>query len=221
MVKLFVSRVSVVGDGQKMVEETRISNEETVSIARKLMASFWSGDFFETPGFSLAELTRSQIILDGILLTYSESFVIAHEFGHMIMRVSPDSVRRDLMILKGVEDSLVRPALRKRACPDEESALRNWMEELAADYIGVNLCADLERDTMKRTMIQASGMISLMMCDMLEKYRGKTAGEGSLDPTHPPSELRLEIMQSLLDWPSGMDFGGVFRKFSQYIMERI
>lgn len=156
-----------------------------------------------------------------ILLTYSESFVIAHEFGHMIMHVFPNCIKRDLLILNGVEDSMVKPVLRTYPCADEAATLRNWMEELAADFIGINLCANLMVNTMRRTMIQASGMISLMMCDMLEKYRGKVLGNDSMDQTHPPAELRLEVLQTLLDWPAGMDFGGVFRKFSQQILENV
>jgi len=221
MVKLFVSRVSVVGNGQKMVEETTISHEETLSIAKRLIAAFWAGNFFETPGLSLASLTKSQIFLSSILLTYSESFVIAHEFGHMILQAFPDSTRRERMILMGVEDSMVRPALKKFPCADEPEALRNWMEELAADYVGINLCARLQDSAIQKTMIQAAGMISLMMCDILEKCRAKVGGGDWQDLTHPPSELRVEVLQSLLDWPAGMEFGDVFHKFSEYIIAGI
>jgi hypothetical protein len=221
MVKLFVSRVSVVGDGQKMVEETRISHDEAVSISRRLMTSFWEGDFFETPSFFLTSLTKGQIILASRLLFYSELFVIAHEFGHIVMHVSPECIKRELLILKGAEESMVRPALGKNQCSSEPDVLRNWMEEIAADYIGINLCANPEKDPVVKSIIQASGTISLMMCDMLEKYRRKVAGDDSPDQNHPPSELRLEVLQTMLDWPAGMDFSSVFREFSQYIMAAI
>lgn len=221
MVKLFVTPVSIVGDGQRMVEETRFTHEETLSIARQLMASFWEGTFFQTPAFSMVSLTKRQITLQSLLLNWSESFVIGHEFGHVIMHESPDCTKRDLLILKGVEDGMVRPVLGKRPALDEAATLRNWMEELAADFVGVNLCASLTQDTMQRALIHASGLLSLILCDMLEQYRRKVGGAEALDPTHPPAALRREVMRTLLDWPAGMDLGDAFGKFSQWILERI
>ena len=119
MVKLFMSRMTVVGDGNKVVDETRFSDDEMLSTAKLLMQAFWEEDgsrehFFRVPGFSLLRQTKHQIELSAHLLIYAERFVVSHEFGHILLKATPDRVKREMRIVEGAKESMVQPVLNKQ-----------------------------------------------------------------------------------------------------------
>jgi hypothetical protein len=225
MVILFVSLVTVVGDANEIVDETKISNDEMLSTAKRLMQAFWDGDkpserFFLTPGFSLLSLTKSQIELAAGLLHYADMFVVAHEFGHILINTAPECVKREMLIVEGARESMVRPVLNEHEGHDD-TAILHWMDEITADFIGVSLCKELGNDKVLRMVIHSSAVMSLVMCDMLEKYHRKLTGISWEYRTHPPSHLRLEVLQTLSDWPAGLDLGTSFRQLSDHIMANI
>jgi hypothetical protein len=225
MVKLFVSRMTVVGDANEVVDETRISDDEMLSTAQRLMQAFWekgksTKHFFRTRGLSLMDLTKSQIDLAANLLHYADTFVVAHEFGHILMNVAAERVRRETLIAQAAKESMLQPALAQHKGYGD-TALRNWTKEIAADLIGVNLCRELSDSDVVRMVIHGSAMMSLVMCDMLEKYYRKVIGKALESNTHPPSSLRLDVLETLSDASPGQGLGGGFRQFSDHIIARI
>jgi hypothetical protein len=226
MVKLFVSRMTIVGDANEVVDETRISNDEMLSTAKRLMEAFWAHDesrehFFRSPDFSLLKLTKSQVELAASLLHHAEEFVVAHEFGHILMNASPERVKREMLIVEGARESMVRPVFDEHKGQGGKAMLQYWMDEIAADFIGVGLCKEQGEDEIQRMAIHSSAMMSLVMCDMLEKYYRMSTGGVRESETHPPSDLRLDVLQTLSDWPAGLDLGTSFRHFSDYVMSAI
>jgi len=226
MVKLFMSRMTVVGDGNKVVDETRFSDDEMLSTAKLLMQAFWEEDgsrehFFRVPGFSLLRQTKHQIELSAHLLIYAERFVVSHEFGHILLKATPDRVKREMRIVEGAKESMVQPVLNKQERHGNTAILQDWMEEITADFIGVSLCKELSTNDVAQMVIHSSAMMSLVMCDMLENYYRKLTGTSWEYRTHPPSHLRLDVLQTLSDWPAGHDMGTSFRQFSDYVMAKI
>jgi len=226
MVKLFVSRMTVVGDGNKVVDETRFSDDEMLSTAKRLMQAFWEEEvsrehFFRVPGFSLLRQTKSQIELSAQFLIYAERFVVAHEFGHILLNAAPDRVKREMRIIEGATESMVQPVLNEQERHGNTAILQNWMEEITADFIGVSLCQELKTNDVAQMVIHSSAMMSLVMCDMLDRYYRKLTGTSWEYRTHPPSYLRLDVLQTLSDWPAGLDMGTSFRQFSDYVMAKI
>lgn len=225
MVKLFVSRMTIVADENEIVDETRISNDEMLSTARRLIQAFWTQDesmerFLRSPDFPLERLTKSQIELAASLLHHAEEFVVAHEFGHILMNAAPETVKREMLIVEGAKESMVRVVFDQHEGHGNTAILRYWMDEIAADFIGVSLCEELVDDQIQRIAIHGSAMMSLVMCDMLEKYYRKLTTKSSESRTHPPSGLRLDVLQTLSGWTAGQ-LGTSFRQFSDYIMARI
>ena len=225
MVKLFMSIVTIIDDKNEIVDETKISNDETVSAARSLMQAFWAQDesqqhFFRSQMFSLSRLTNSQIELAASLIHHAEEFVIAHEFGHILMNVTQEHVRRELLIVEGARESIVRPVFDQHEGHGNNANLQSWMDEIAADFIGVGLCEELIDDQFQKIAIHGSAMMSLVMYDMLEKYYQKLNGKSWDSATHPPSDLRLDVLQTLSGWKA-RQFGISFRQFSDYILANV
>lgn len=225
MVKLFMSRMTVVGEGNKVVDETGISEDEMLSTSRRLMKAFWELDesrevFIRTPGFSLLQLTKSQIELAAYLLHYADTFVVAHEFGHVLLTASPRRVKRERAIVEGAKESMIRPVLDDHAGGGMVSP-EKWVRELEADLIGVGLCRELADNDVVTMVIEASAMMSLVMCDMLEKYYRMSTGRAWDYETHPPSELRLDVMQRLAEWGPTQTLGSAFRQLGDHIMSKL
>ncbi len=226
MLKLFVSRMTVVGDGNEVVDETKISNDEMLSYAKRLMQAFWEEkggsreNFFRVPGFTFRRLTESQIELAANFLHYADMFVVAHEFGHILINVAPDRVKREIRIVEGAKESMIRPVLIEQERHENTIIIQDWMNEITADLIGVRLCRELSANDVVRMVIYSSAMMSLVMCDMLENYYRKLTGTSWEYRTHPPSCLRLDVLQTLSDWAS-YDMGTSFRQFSDFVMAKI
>jgi hypothetical protein len=95
------------------------------------------------------------------------------------------------------------------------------MEEITADFIGAGLCKELGENEAQEMVISASAVMSLLMCDMVEKFYSKLTGTSWEYKTHPPSDLRLNIMQTLSDWGTDPYLGVSLRQFSDYILARV
>lgn len=236
MIKLFLCRMSVRND-HRIVDETRISDEEMSSTAKRLMQAFWDNALLQTPSFSLIDLSKSQIELSSYLLHYAECFVIAHEFGHVLIESYPERVQKELYIASGATESRNKAFLESLELnvDDKKKALKKWPKELTADLLGLKLCLEESDNAMIRMTIQSSAELLFISMLMLEKFYEKDNNcknywldqyEQKHEMTHPPTELRLEFLQSFVDplntrYCSASNLGGCFKQLSDYILSKI
>lgn len=233
MIKLFLSRMSV-RDDNRIVDASRISDEEMVSAARRLMQAFWEDTLWQTPSFAVIDLTKSQIELAAYLLHYAECFVIGHEFGHAIIESCPEKVGKELYIASGATESRNRAFLESLKLNEEEKirALEKWPEELTADLLGLQLCLEQRDDNIGRMVIRSSAELFFISMLMLESFYEKTTGQNYWSymyqceriVDHPPTELRLEFLHSFVDRssPSGaVELAIAFKQYSDYILSKV
>lgn len=172
MIKLFLSRMSV-RDDNRIVDDTRISDEEMLSAARRLIQAFWEDTLWQTPSFAVIDLTKSQIELSAYLLHYAERFVIAHEFGRAIIESCPEKVGKELYIASGATESRNRAFLESLELNKEEKirALEKWPKELTADLLGLQLC--LEQRGFHIEMLVTSTQLR-RLCNNSLHYAGRS-----------------------------------------------
>lgn len=232
MIKLFLCRMSVT-NGHCIVDEARISDEEMLSAAERLMQAFWRGTFFQTPSISLTDLSKSQIELSTYLLHYAECFVIAHEFGHVLIETCPEKIRKELLTASAAIESRnkgIKISQTKHVGVGEKTLLESWTKELTADLLGLKLCLEQRDDDIGRMVIRSSAELVFIFMLMLEKFYEKSTGqnywlhERDRGMTHPPTVLRLEFLSLFVDplYPSYSSvLGGVFRQLGDYILSKI
>ena len=226
MVKLSVSRMGVLGSDNRIVERTKISNETMISTSRRLMDSFWKDTLLQTEGFGIMELTKSQIEFAAYLLHYAECFVVAHEFGHAIIEICPERIGEELFTAFTDAVSRSKPLLESLELDNEEKneILQYWPKEMTADLLGLQLCLKLRDDDAGRIMIFSSVEWVLIMMNMIEKFYEKTYRQYLYTVSHPPTELRLEFLHSVVEKsnPSNaLQLGIAFRQWSDYILSRV
>jgi len=234
MTKLFLCRMSVRND-HRIVDEARISDEEMLSAAKRLIQAFWSGTLLQTPIFPIIDLSKSQIELSVYLVHYAESFGIAHEFGHVLIESYPEKVQKELYIASAAIERRNKAFLDSLALNKENKvkALKSWPKEFAADLLGLKLCLEQSDDTIFRMVILASAELVFVSMLMLEKFYKKSTGqnywlyiyEHEHKMKHPPTELRLEFLYSFVDplYPDSRvsNLGEIFKQFSDYILSKI
>ena len=235
MIKLFISRMSVT-NGKRIVDEAIISDQEMIDAVKRLMLAFWGweGTFWQARGIALIDLTKSQIELSAYLLHYAECFILAHEFGHLIMGSCPETVEKELYIASAATEDRNRTFLEslRLTKEDRKRALEEWPKELAADLIGLQLCLEQRDDNIGRIVIRSSAEFLFISMLMLERFSEKYTGESYWSYMyeienklkHPPTGLRLDFLHSFVDRSniSGEShLGRCFRQWSEHILSTL
>ncbi len=227
MVKLFVSRMSVGDDDMKVVEETRISDREMFDAAFGLMSGFYAKDrvkgLLTAKGINLVTLNSSQAWLAAYLLHYMDSFVIAHEFGHVLFNACSEKVEKERITVGAGVDNILRPAIDKVYSETHQRGdAGQWAEEMTADLIGLHLCLEQDDNRLIRTVINGSVELAFILWDMLEAFGRKKKHPLQMSyESHPPFRVRWEFLHLLVDHSGIHELGVAFRKYADYILEEV
>lgn len=218
-VKLFASRVVAMSDG-KPKEHAEIPVSRTVACAKQLLAAFWSKTIYNTVGFNLMQLSDFQVKFAGITLHHAETFVVAHEFGHIIINTSSSKPPQ----LAFAEDALKTILSRQSEQNDLDSLVSAWGQEIASDLIGLGLCLQCGGDDWDRIRIYSGVEFLLIAQHMLETFYKKKFNRQPPTGDHPPSKLRLEFIRSVVnrDNPASVaQIGNALEELSNNILESI
>lgn len=228
MIKLMLSRMTVVGDGGVVKDETRMSNEKMISAAKSMMSAFWkiggsSDELMRAGGISLLDMTRSQIEMAAFLLFYSESFIVAHEMGHVIKEQYPECVSKERLMVEAASETIMSGYYDRmpEGKSGDEKIVEFWKGEMLADHIGLDLCLDLGENEMVKMTIFAAAQLALIMYDMLERYYTKKEKRYWRYDTHPPSALRLDYLQTLKAYTAVDPLARTFRELSDFILSEV
>lgn len=211
IITLFSSRsclTSIWGNGRP-IDYPKQQIESIIPLARGLMQAFWQGTVLDAPWLHIGELNNNQIGIWSALLTRAERFVIGHEFGHIVIRISPTKASEfDL----GIElcKAFVTSKISKMNEHEKNLLERGWGEEIAADLIGLELSLYLANDHNTRIFTYSAIELVFIMNKMLESFYKKIMGTDPPLDIHPPSSLRLNCMRTIVEAynPNLLEIGG-------------
>ena len=214
--KLFASRVAVMSDDG----EPEIPFGKTAACAKKLLAAFWSNTLYNTVGFNLMQLSNPQVMFASFIVHYAETFVVAHEFGHIVINTSSSNPLQ----LAFVEDALKAVLSGQVEHNDLDSLVSAWGQEIASDIIGLGLCLQCGDDAWDRLRIYSGVQFLFIAQNMLETFYEKTFNRPPPTGDHPPSKLRLQFIRSIVnkDSPASVaQIGNALEEMSNTILEAI
>ena len=192
MATVFASSVTFTDD-EGLRKETKIPFIKTKEVALNLMNAFWEQQLLK-PGegtFHLDELSYEQGALGGGIVLCMEDFVIAHEFGHVMIHLKP--IDADF-ILNYVSDEL------EQYSPGPFSEIRNqWSEEFAADLLGLNLLLNaVPQSDMGRILSYGGVELVFILEDMLEEFFEKTFNQSYPAQSHPYARMRFDFLRKIM-----------------------
>lgn len=218
MIKSFVSRIEIEGDSGRRLEMTKMPLEDMALMAKQLIRGFWEGNLLQTESYQLTHLSGAQILFLGPLLTFAERFVVAHEFGHIVIHLNDYVAELDRSVF--MMDYILSHENEFKLL-DRDVVSKRWGEEIASDTIGLQLSLDCEDEIFARILVYSAAELVLVMLNMLEVYYVKTIGK--LNSTHPPSRLRLDALRAIVDKstpPWALEMGKAFEHVGEEIISR-
>lgn len=222
MIKVFASRIGVMGDEGHPVENPEIPFENTISVAKRLMKAYWDQNLLSTMGFQVMQLSEEQMNISSHLLHHAECFVVAHEFGHIVINLHQAEVK-ELNI--GIE--VVRGILEGISDLSETSKhqlTRQWGQEIGADLIGLQLVLELGKTDHDKILIYSAAELVFILQNMLETFYEKNIGENLPLGSHPPSQMRLAVLRSIVgksNPPQVLQLGEAFAEMAEMIVSKI
>lgn len=182
------------GTAPRIVYHPQVPFENACALALRVMNDFYDGKLCEArpEGTLLRELTHYQVRFWGLFLDYSESFVVAHEIGHLALLICPDKMDLDVAL------AVSQAVLRGQADMSEGERRRNlemWTDEIAADLFALRLLPTLAEDNFQRILAYSSAELVFLLMDMLEQFCRRVKGISPPIGDHPPSNIRLSMLR--------------------------
>jgi len=203
MAILWASRVGVMSVPGHPEGNTKISFDESVSMAKELMEAFWKGTI-EQANLSSVQLSRNQTIFAGFVCDYSERFVLGHELGHVLIKYAQHCIS-DVLDWAMSHAAMVISLLLKQFPEwseniDEMRKVREWAEEYAADSIGMNILLTSVNGGQQRIKCYLATELFFTTCNILEQFsfHYKYANPFTLG-SHPFSIERVRTLRAAVD----------------------
>jgi hypothetical protein len=174
-----------------------------------------------TDNIPIDRLSDYHLVLHGVLLESAELFVVAHEFGHIVMHICPKQLP-----LQRAAASLVRQALANSAkhCQGVEKVSEtDWIDEVAADFLGLQLMLEKQKQSPLVIMDYSGIETFFILIHMLEIFHKKLRGHYPQLGSHPTSLWRLAFMRHATSTPAPalhQQLGAVFEELSREVLSR-
>lgn len=198
-IKAFASRMTIQTQAKNgdHKPEKGPSLEETARYMYEIIATYISYNAPVGPMLPIESLSESQILFSEGLLHFSEMFVLAHEFGH-ILENHLSQVNVSKMMMKDREIDFFRP---------------DWNQEYDADLRGLKLILETAEDTGKNSLYRALAYagpdLSLTIFDLVDRI-SKTKFS-----SHPPARLRRKnLRKSVPTKDKGLTLARAFQKLA-------
>lgn len=201
MTRMFCTRIELVSESEwksraAAQSDSEISFEETVEVAKVLMEAFWRKEILTPDIIPKYELEETYERLHKISVTQGIRFATAHEFGHVILAVSPSNARYRLDGERVAEHLLQQvPNLSDKT---RDKTIQKWGQEFAADRIGLELSLEAEKTPALKVFQLSAAEWFFVMGNMLWHYYTKTCDKSvNVLGTHPPFHIRLEHLRKV------------------------
>lgn len=200
MSKLLVSRMEG-WDDKKVYKRSPVKPKETISLTRKLMRSFWEDNelIILKKELPIERFNKDQYAIIGNLITGTECFCVAHELGHVSMKLCSTNLT-ELEDARAKAANLLETAYEVSG-RDKEIVVGNWAEEFAADLIGLELSTNAQAFNIMKEFAYIGAESTFLMIDMLEDYYKKSTGVYPPIDTHPPGKARILNLRSTVSNP--------------------
>lgn len=220
MVKMFATRIGVMGTATNAAEGSRITFDRTVQDTKDLMRAFFDSHLLSHQGMPIIDLSKNQLIIADKILREIKIFVLAHEFGHIVIHAK--GARADE--LESATYIVNQILMGTSQTPEGEMARvkESWSEEIAADLIGVKLSLARHNNDMDRILAYSSSELFFIILNMLETFYARSYGQPPSVGTHPPSKIRLDVLRLAArdNNPSAHQMGQAFEQVANWILER-
>ncbi len=229
MAKLWATRIGVMDIPGYPREDSKISFDETVNFANMFMTAFCENRICETQIVPALRLSKNQIIWAGNMCHYGERFVVAHEFGHVVIRFAPNRISDFLDWATTQSRRFISPLLNEFPdCPKsvgEDELVQKWSEEFTADLIGMHLVLATTEDEIERIKSYWAAELNFITFSLLEHfYYSKRYAQIYQLTDHPFDMMRLAILRSAADKSTRSDVlevGRGIEKISRDILLRL
>lgn len=200
LTKMLFSRIVVLSKSQLKSGDhppgDAIPFEETAEAAKAMMEAFWTREIAAHNTIRESQLPEQTAMLYWRFLVQALRFSIGHEFGHVIIEISP-SGREFREAGESIAEGLLQQLPAHWLTQDTRSTLtKDWGCEFAADHLGLQLALDAETTETFKDFQLYSVQWFFVLCDALWKYYAKTRGSISVG-SHPPPHLRLGHIRAL------------------------
>ena len=195
--QLLILRLGIRKEGIVVEEPKHPSWDESVADARILMNAFWDDTLDELPPqSSVTDLRREQLLFAASLLHCAELSVVAHEFGHIIIGLSPSppsEIAEAMALLHDAQRAgkLSGPGIAVNVIPS------NWAKEIACDLIGLQLLLSTEASVEGKMIAYASSVFVLAVMSNLELLGLLHRGDEIRSSTHPPTWVRVMALDAI------------------------
>jgi hypothetical protein len=226
-----------------IIEKTSFSNEEINKMTLSLLQDFWGKNAYNSNMFNyFKKLQPLQMGLASTLLGQMLHFVIAHEFGHILIELYRKKLEnlsaREILLDLG--NTLAKIWTKKYFdLPSDEfekllngktkeNLLENWSDEISADLNAWNLCMNLYNEQPINQLSFIEGVeLMFIMLKLLENYYIKINNKLPQFTSHPLSSYRLYLFQTTSGKNKCKDEIGLFEhtrlweEFSDEILNNI
>jgi len=221
MIELFTRRTGIMENGHP-IEIPDIHIDKTVRMAEKLMKAFWEKKVVTVANTDFTDLTESQYFLTAFFVRYSEAFIMAHEFGHVVVKISSSKVE-ELEFGRKISESILGkiPELDHKT---KNQLMQKWAEEFAADLVSLNLLSNLQGSFRDKVLIYTAVEFVFIIHGMLEKYHKILYNRDIPIGTHPPSKFRLQTLRLVTgrsNSPELYKFGEEYEAMADDILKKI
>ena len=223
MAKLFHSRMAILHDDGTM-SQPKITIDESVKMAKNLMNAYWNGTIYQEKGFDAIQLDDNQLMQAGIILSNAEHFVLAHEFGHIVLHTAQKDKNITNMynhFVTSTENMLNDSGLSPK---DVRTMAPMWGEELTCDWLGINLSFERFDPGLERMYAYTGTEFVFIAQNMLTMFLSKTNHPEFVNTSHPPSYIRLNALRATIgehNPPQILQLGKGMEDFSNDLLKRM
>lgn len=187
-------------------------------MTENILEAFYENKLHCYEGLPLGDLTPALFKISEKMMKELKLFILAHEFGHVVMNMK----NIDHQVDSAIENlSRASEKVYKEAANKYINA--NWVEECVADLIGINLSMNRHNDDDSKIFSYACAELFLIIINMLEAYHGHKFGRWPEYKSHPPSSVRLLFLRESKPYnnPTALMLGKEHERISYKILGKI
>jgi hypothetical protein len=159
--------------------------DEVMDEIVRMYATWDRDEYLDLTGISDVRPLRGNVIDEQLVAAMT--FIIGHEYGHLVLLLESEGQRREALIQK-VCDVYVNDL-------SQGTVATEWVLEHLADIYGLKMCLACRAFSPRRLIYAAS--LSFLVALLVENYFIVGTEYDRINP-HPPSSLRLYILAKIL-----------------------